>query len=311
LPEVTTLQKKAFTLIELLVVIAIIAILAAILFPVFAQAKAAAKKSVSLSNQKQIGTGVILYSSDYDDMLPETGWNGPCSFPGTATTNNNAFSGVQSFLTGIFPYTKNWQIISCPSDPDKGVFGKPNEGCFEQMFLAAGVPGAYAGMATVNNGLEFVRVLPASYAGNYMLMPAYLRRSEQVVNGGAGWTGARGRNLSQISTPANMFFSTDVGSTRVNGLNFSGWYTVPGYGNLGNGTGRWERGQRHNGGRNWTFADGHAKYQKELAYVNANGSTKSIRQLVWEYQQAGIFTYWETESREYCQFPTAEVGCDR
>ncbi len=60
--------RKAFTLIELLVVIAIIAILAAILFPVFAQAKAAAKATASLSNMKQIGTGMLLYSGDYDDV---------------------------------------------------------------------------------------------------------------------------------------------------------------------------------------------------------------------------------------------------
>ena len=60
-------MKRAFTLIELLVVIAIIAILAAILFPVFAQAKAAAKASVSLSNTKQIGTGQQIYLADYDD----------------------------------------------------------------------------------------------------------------------------------------------------------------------------------------------------------------------------------------------------
>ncbi len=63
-------MKKAFTLIELLVVIAIIAILAAILFPVFAQAKLAAKKSVSISNQKQQGLSLIMYAGDYDDMYP-------------------------------------------------------------------------------------------------------------------------------------------------------------------------------------------------------------------------------------------------
>lgn len=62
-------SKNAFTLIELLVVIAIIAILAAILFPVFAQAKAAAKKAVTLSNLKQIGTSVYIYTNDYDDQL--------------------------------------------------------------------------------------------------------------------------------------------------------------------------------------------------------------------------------------------------
>ena len=63
-------RPSAFTLIELLVVIAIIAILAAILFPVFAQAKAAAKKSVSLSNTKQAATGIVLYTSDTDDTFP-------------------------------------------------------------------------------------------------------------------------------------------------------------------------------------------------------------------------------------------------
>ncbi|RYG36066.1 prepilin-type N-terminal cleavage/methylation domain-containing protein [bacterium] len=63
-------MKKAFTLIELLVVIAIIAILAAILFPVFAQAKAAAKKTAQLSNFKQIATGVIMYMGDSDDLYP-------------------------------------------------------------------------------------------------------------------------------------------------------------------------------------------------------------------------------------------------
>src|SRR5450755_373290 len=62
--------KRAFTLIELLVVIAIIAILAAILFPVFAQAKLAAKKTVAISNQKQIGLAILMYANDYDDMYP-------------------------------------------------------------------------------------------------------------------------------------------------------------------------------------------------------------------------------------------------
>lgn len=66
-------MKRAFTLIELLVVIAIIAILAAILFPVFARAKASAKKTTCLSNLKQIGTGVGMYLADNDDFYPNTG----------------------------------------------------------------------------------------------------------------------------------------------------------------------------------------------------------------------------------------------
>lgn len=67
------MSRRAFTLIELLVVIAIIAILAAILFPVFAQAKTAAKKTQDLSNQKQLGTAFNIYSADYDDQLPLSG----------------------------------------------------------------------------------------------------------------------------------------------------------------------------------------------------------------------------------------------
>ncbi len=70
-------SNRAFTLIELLVVIAIIAILAAILFPVFAQAKAAAKKTQDLSNMKQIGTGVMLYVADYDDNYPRHVYRAP------------------------------------------------------------------------------------------------------------------------------------------------------------------------------------------------------------------------------------------
>ncbi len=65
-------MKKAFTLIELLVVIAIIAILAAILFPVFSQAKAAAKKTVDLSNHKQMMTAIMLYAGDWNDMTSHT-----------------------------------------------------------------------------------------------------------------------------------------------------------------------------------------------------------------------------------------------
>src|ERR1700678_1553068 len=67
---ITMKNRSAFTLIELLVVIAIIAILAAILFPVFAQAKLAAKKIASLSNVKQLDLGILMYSNDHDDVLP-------------------------------------------------------------------------------------------------------------------------------------------------------------------------------------------------------------------------------------------------
>lgn len=101
-------MKKAFTLIELLVVIAIIAILAAILFPVFAQAKAAAKKAADLSNMKQLGTGIAIYMGDYDDVYP------PAASVDTSNTSNTAPVWSSKVVTG--PYIKNTQIFQSPLD---------------------------------------------------------------------------------------------------------------------------------------------------------------------------------------------------
>lgn len=97
--------RKAFTLIELLVVIAIIAILAAILFPVFAQAKTAAKKTAALSNAKQIGLGYVMYSNDNDGGYPigvSSCWWGP--------EDNGWVYSVQ-------PYIKSIPLLQSPNDP--------------------------------------------------------------------------------------------------------------------------------------------------------------------------------------------------
>lgn len=98
-------RSRAFTLIELLVVIAIIAILAAILFPVFAQAKVAAKKTADLSNIKQIGTGLMIYLADYDDTYPQVCWWNP--------QTGSYWMWSNRAVTG--PYIKNRQILSSPS----------------------------------------------------------------------------------------------------------------------------------------------------------------------------------------------------
>jgi len=104
-------MKKAFTLIELLVVIAIIAILAAILFPVFAQAKAAAKKTSSLSNCKQLALGVIMYGGDSDDIVPvAASWNQSDALVFFGAPNG----GYKPWSHLVYPYTKNGDIYVDP-----------------------------------------------------------------------------------------------------------------------------------------------------------------------------------------------------
>src|SRR6266700_6987265 len=83
--EMPRTRKRAFTLIELLVVIAIIAILAAVLFPVFAQARERARMSACLSNMRQIGASLVIYIQDYDETYPYIRFHGCCGQAGTGT----------------------------------------------------------------------------------------------------------------------------------------------------------------------------------------------------------------------------------
>ena len=107
--EVVTVRRTGFTLIELLVVIAIIAILAAILFPVFARAREKARQTACLSNLKQLGTAISMYASDNDGQMPwqqtyvQWGYTGNLGMPG--------------WTESIYPYVKNKQIYLCPSGP--------------------------------------------------------------------------------------------------------------------------------------------------------------------------------------------------
>jgi prepilin-type N-terminal cleavage/methylation domain-containing protein len=130
-------MKRAFTLIELLVVIAIIAILAAILFPVFAQAKEAAKKTSTLSNAKQTGTSMILYSADNDDQLPNAIvpnlTSATVAFrPGDDTNQNPAgwfnYPGAQDeyalmWNNTIQPYMKNYELLDGSGMPQVSIGG--------------------------------------------------------------------------------------------------------------------------------------------------------------------------------------------
>ncbi len=106
-------MRRGFTLIELLVVIAIIAILAAILFPVFARAREKAKQTSCLSNMKQIALGQLMYAQDYDDETVR--WNG---YWDSGEYNPPQFAYWYEY---IMPYVKNDQIFICPSATDRAL----------------------------------------------------------------------------------------------------------------------------------------------------------------------------------------------
>lgn len=104
--------RKAFTLIELLVVIAIIALLAAILFPVFSRVRENARRTSCLSNLKQIGLGLVQYSADYDEVYPP--YSGECELDYNLYGAQIADTGWARLLE---PYVKSAQLYQCPSDP--------------------------------------------------------------------------------------------------------------------------------------------------------------------------------------------------
>jgi prepilin-type N-terminal cleavage/methylation domain-containing protein len=131
-------MKKAFTLIELLVVIAIIAILAAILFPVFAQAKESAKQTASVSNARQIGMAVKLYIMDYDDVMPIFQ-----AYNSDVPPWDDAHLGTEVYL---YPYVKSRDIFKCPLDN-----GGP--------YLATDAPGSASYWEAYGSSYRFTRCM--------------------------------------------------------------------------------------------------------------------------------------------------------
>jgi prepilin-type N-terminal cleavage/methylation domain-containing protein/prepilin-type processing-associated H-X9-DG protein len=156
-------RPAGFTLIELLVVIAIIAILAAILFPVFAKAREKARQTTCLSNTKQIGMALMQYEQDWDEANPGV-WFGPASAGAWSRPSDATL--YYKWMDAIFPYVKSEQVFNCPSDGvnKKYVFrnrdGSNGYGSYamSQAYFCAG--DNYTGPASDYNQGPFIMRIP-------------------------------------------------------------------------------------------------------------------------------------------------------
>jgi prepilin-type N-terminal cleavage/methylation domain-containing protein/prepilin-type processing-associated H-X9-DG protein len=232
------IRSKGFTLIELLVVIAIIAILAAILFPVFAKAREKARQITCASNLKQIGLAIMQYSQDYDEQMPQAG--GPMY---VAQYNYTAYVPWETFIA---PYVKNG--AGTISTAEKGnVFSCPDN------------PNTTTAYADVAGSYQY----SCDYTANY---------NQAFATGGAG-EGSFG-NGANVALADQVAPASLIELIENNGLNsgYSGWnfdVTNSGFANT--------LFAGHTGQSNYLFCDGHVKSLHPFATLSqADGGTADV-----------------------------------
>jgi len=215
-------RNGGFTLIELLVVIAIIAILAAILFPVFAQARAKARQATCTSNLKQLGLGMLMYIQDYDERYPFGGWrpNGD----GTNEWQNTIQPYIKS--KGVFQCPETTDLDEDPTNPQANAWNlNPVNYLYNNQLANSRRPSK---LAAVNEP-----------AGNWMLM-----------DGHSDWGGVKGVDYKGRQGTPWLLEDTTFG---CNASLVTGWLTWQGF--------TWGL-PRHNGGGQVVHSDGHVKYFK-------------------------------------------------
>jgi len=245
-----SIQNKGFTLIELLVVIAIIAILAAILFPVFAKVREKARATSCLSNEKQIGLGLMQYSQDYDEML--CGMRGIPGYIGPYITKVNGYSDN----------TGRESVWKCPDDPrskptEYGATGVQSySGVFSFDYSNANPDGARSAFQPPWNS-------PNPNGGNALAKFEDPAGTFVMTENPHGDRNALGSNAVGVDCPITTVGGDDA-AQNCNDSN-DAWQPCTSIGQ-----------PLHTGGWNYVFADGHAKWTRPETTVGkgVNGTGK-------------------------------------
>jgi len=252
-------RSNAFTLIELLVVIAIIAILAAILFPVFAQAREKARSISCLSNLKQLGTAAAMYRQDYDEKIFQLipgGWGGQAGGVGEPSM----------WMGCIYPYVKNLDLFRCPDT----VQPPPMDITFDHRKDRPSL------------GMN-------SFLGYYFNYWYYFMGGENLPE-----TPDSARPVSDplVQYPSATALFCDAFDRTVNGTTPRPYWIDAGY---GKGV-RFGLSDRHNEGTNVAFWDGHAKWYKTNSLLNqmAIDTGDNIYVEMTNYNKAGVI--WDVDA---------------
>jgi len=247
-------RSHGFTLIELLVVIAIIAILAAILFPVFAQAREKARSATCLNNLKQIGTATTMYVQDYDESFPVWGWAHEWT---GLRPSGTLYTGKVIWPLLYMPYIKNTGVFLCPSDRN------PNSNICTSLSPTS---------------CSWSKPFQDSYGTNLRI-----HKCSDRTGGQSGCVGVAGLALAAIQAPADTYWIADISRSHPIGFESGPVCVQAGWQVYGIDRVRFPEGPappcaggfsmpadvknpdastRHQGGSNITYADGHAKWSK-------------------------------------------------
>jgi prepilin-type N-terminal cleavage/methylation domain-containing protein len=268
---------KGFTLIELLVVIAIIAILAAILFPVFAQAKAAAKRTGSLSNAKQLGVAIAMYTAGNNDGLPPAdSWGGRL-----LTARYTWGANYRSWTHLVYPGVKNLDLFNDPLATSYSYTGDAAYKEFESLLWPSfGYNSTYLDVTTQNSDGSWTHAVPSTGSIGSPAQTVMLTSSYAWADSNFGktdmWSNGTGSSTEFGKVTAPGCWSVPQLCFGEWGLN-DGWNSTHLKGNYEAGAQTGGVSVRANGGTIVVWVDGHANRMTMGALANGTNWQKDMQ----------------------------------